>query len=94
MTVIDATVTQHTDLIADHPLIEVSQLTSPEIIVDHIHIHPTYPQDEICIGHTHISAGKPHLRKNPRVKIEDPHMDYYSSDDHSSYSGEKADHLN
>ena len=29
-----------------------------------------------------------------RVKIEDPLMDYYSSGDHSSDSGEEADHLN
>ena len=29
-----------------------------------------------------------------RVKIEDPPTDYYSSDDHSSDSGEDLDHLN
>ena len=27
------------------------------------------------------------------MKIEDPQMDYYSSDDHSSNSGEETDHL-
>ena len=32
--------------------------------------------------------------KNLRVKIEDPHMDYYSYDEHSSDSGEESDHLN
>ena len=29
-----------------------------------------------------------------KVKIEDPHMDYYSSDDHSSDFGEECDPLN
>ena len=29
-----------------------------------------------------------------KVKIEDQHTDYYSSDDHSSDSGEDSDHLN
>ena len=28
-----------------------------------------------------------------RVKIEGPNMDYYSSDEHSSDSGEESDHL-
>ena len=32
------------------------------------------------------SQGKPHPKKNPRVKVEDPHTDYYSSDDHYSDS--------
>ena len=84
--------THHTDLIMDHPHIEVHQLTTP-LPVDHNHVHTTNPQGEICIGHTHIpsrSRGKPHLKKNPRVKIEDPHMDYYSSGDHSSDSGEEV----
>ena len=56
ITVIDPTTTHHTNLIADHPHIEVPQLTTPEIIVDHIHIHPTNPQGEIHIGHTHTSS--------------------------------------
>ena len=97
ITVIEPAMTHHTDLIIDHPHIEVSQLTTPEITVDHIHIHPTNPQDKICIGHTCTPAdheANHTTRKNPRVKIEDPHMDYYSSDDHSSDSGEEADHLN
>ena len=46
----------HTDLITDHPHIEVLQLTTPEIVADHIQIHPSNPQDEICIGHTHSPA--------------------------------------
>ena len=29
-----------------------------------------------------------------KVKIEDPHMDYYGSDDHSSNSGVESDPLN
>ena len=40
------------------------------------------------------SNGKSHLKKNLRMKIKDPHMDYYSSDGHSSDSGEESDHLN
>ena len=48
---IDPTTTHHINSITDqaHP-------TTPEIEVDHIHIHPTNPQDEICIGHTCIPA--------------------------------------
>ena len=34
------------------------------------------------------------LKKNLRMTIEDPHTDYYSSDEHSSDSGEEADYLN
>ena len=29
-----------------------------------------------------------------KVKIEDLHTDYYSSDDHFNYSGEESDPLN
>ena len=43
ITVIGPATTHHTDLITDHPHIEVPQLTTPEITVDHIHIHPTNP---------------------------------------------------
>ena len=43
ITAIDPTATHHTDPTADHPHIEVLKLTTPEIIVDHIHIHPTNP---------------------------------------------------
>ena len=48
--------THHTDLITDHPHIQVLHLATPEIKVDLIHIHPTNPQDEICIGPTHTPA--------------------------------------
>ena len=53
ITVIDPIVTHQTNLIADHPHIEVPQPTTPEIIADHIHIHCTNPQGEFCICHTH-----------------------------------------
>ena len=43
ITAIDPTMTHHTNLITDHPHIEVLQLTTPDIVVDHIHIHPTNP---------------------------------------------------
>ena len=56
ITVINPAMIHHTDLIADQPHIEVPQLITPEIIVDHIHIHPTNPQGGIHIGHTHIPA--------------------------------------
>ena len=38
-------------------------------------------------SHSSRSWEKPHPKKNTRVKIEDPHMDYYSSNDHSSDLG-------
>ena len=56
ITAINPALTPHTELITDHPHIEVLQLTTPEIIVDHDHVHPTNPQGEICIGHTHTPA--------------------------------------
>ena len=43
ITVIVPTVTHHTDIITDHSHIEVPELTTPEIAVDHIQIHPTNP---------------------------------------------------
>ena len=46
----------HTNPIADHLHLEVPQLTTPEIKVDHIHIHPTNPPGDICTGHIHIPA--------------------------------------
>ena len=55
ITVISPTMTHHTNLIADHPHIEVPQLTTPEIIVDHIHMYPTNLQGEICMSHSHFS---------------------------------------
>ena len=52
---IDPAMTHHTNPTTDHPHI-VLQLTTPEIIVDHIHIHPTNPQGEIPTGYIHIPA--------------------------------------
>ena len=37
---------------------------------------------------------RPHPKKKMQVKIEDPHTDYYSFDDHSSDRGEDSDPLN
>ena len=64
---IDPTVTHHINPTTDHQHREVSHHTTPEIAVD-IPIHPTTPQDEICIGHpltpadhetNHITRGTP-----------------------------------
>ena len=41
LTAIDLAMTHHTDHIADQPHIEVHQLTTQEIAVDHPHDHPT-----------------------------------------------------
>ena len=35
-----------------------------------------------------------HPKTNMKVKTDDPHTDYYSSDDHSSDSREESDPLN
>ena len=67
---------------------------------DHSRSHscPSYKSSrwDLHRSHSHSSRswGKPHLKNNLMVKIEDPHMDYYSSDEHSSDSGEEANHLN
>ena len=37
---------------------------------------------------------RPYPKKNMKVKIADPHADYYSSDDHSSDSEEESNLLN
>ena len=50
---IDPTVTHHTDYTADHLHTEAHHHTTLDTKVAHIHIHPTNPQDEIHIGHTH-----------------------------------------
>ena len=98
VTSINPTATHHIDNIADDPCIEVLWVTTPEITVDHTHDHPTNLQDEMDVhrssSHSSRSWGKPHLKKNPRVKSKDPHMDFYSSDEHSSDSGEDSNHLN
>ena len=61
-----------------------------------MHDHPTdLPRHESCQMTSHSSrTRRPHPKKNMKVKIEDPHTDYYGSDDHSSDSGEDPDPLN
>ena len=53
VTAIDSTTTHHIDHTTDHPHTKAHPLTTPEIEVDHICIHPTIYQDEINVGHTH-----------------------------------------
>ena len=53
---INPTGTHHTNLIADHPHIDVLQLTAPENVVDHIHINPTNLQGKIHTSYIHIPA--------------------------------------
>ena len=89
--------THHINHITDHPDIEALQVINPAITVGHIHNHPTYlPRHESCRSSSQSSGTrrKLHPKKNMRVKIEDPHTDYYSCDDHSSDSGEDFDPLN
>ena len=85
-TAIDLTMTHHINYITDHPHIEVLQLTNPEINVDHTHGYPTDLQGKTRTDQVHIPAGykENHIKENPSVKIKDPHMYYYNSDDHSS----------
>ena len=56
VTAINPPGTHHTNHTADHLCTKVPHPTTPEIDVDHIHIHSTNPQDEICRGHTHTPA--------------------------------------
>ena len=87
----------HTDPIADCPHTEVLQLTTQR---DHSRSHwcPSYKSSRWDLhrsqSHSSRSWSKPYIKKNLRVKMEDPHTNYYSSDDHSCDSGEIADHLN
>ena len=54
ITAINPTSTHHTYLITDHPHMEVLQLTTPEIEVDHAHNLPTNLQGETHTNHIHI----------------------------------------
>ena len=45
-------------------------------------MHPSRTQD------------KSHDKRNPRVMIDDPQMDFYMYDDNSSDSKDDPDHLN
>ena len=56
VTAIDPTAAHHTDHITDYPPVEVLQLTTPEIIVDHTHDHPTNLQVETHTDQIHIPA--------------------------------------
>ena len=49
---INPATTHHINPTTDHPCTKVPHHTTPEFKVNHIHIHPTKPQDKICIGHT------------------------------------------
>ena len=81
-TAIDLSATHHINHTIGHAHTEAHPHTTPEIEVAHVHVHPTGHQDKIQVGTTCTPAN--HTTKNTRVKIEDPHTDYYSSDDHSS----------
>ena len=48
VTAINLPTTHHINLIADHLHIEVIQLTTPGITVDHTHDHPTNLQGKTC----------------------------------------------
>ena len=48
--------THNTNHLADHPHIEVLQLSTPEIAVDHAQDHPTYLQGETYTDQIHIPA--------------------------------------
>ena len=69
-----------TEITADHVLDQPTiQLRKPHINLHHI------PEDHKV---KHIP------KKNSGVTIDDPQMDFYSSDNHSSDSEEDSDHLN
>ena len=98
----DPTVTHHTDHTANPSHTTAHQATPPRTAVDYIHAHPT---NCLSIVHTkryhtvqdHTSTKeteKSHLRRNMKVQIEEPPLDYYSSDDHFTDSEEESDSLN
>ena len=56
----------------------------------------TNPPEKADTKLHHIPRGhkaKTHTKRNSRVTIDDPQMDYYSLDDHSGDSEEDSDHL-
>ena len=90
----DLAMTHHTSHITDYPNIEAFQVINPDITGDHIHDHPTNLQDiEVCWSDSYSSRVRrsSHPKKNMKVKTEDPHSDYYSSNDHFSKSGGDSD---
>ena len=62
------------------------------------HSRPSYQSSRheslISDSYSSRTRRRPHPKKNMEVKIEDPHTDHYSLDDHSSESGEESDPLN
>ena len=85
--------THHIGHIADYPNIEALQVIHPNI-----HSQPSYRSSRYeshwTNSHSSRMRRRPHPKKNMKVKIEDPHTDYYSCNDHSSDSGEDSDPLN
>ena len=81
---------------SDHPHTEAHHHTTP--YQSCACSHPSYKSSRQDSHRSHLqssrSQSKPHHKKNTKVKIEDPNMNYFSSDDHSSDSGEETDHLN
>ena len=64
---------------------------------DHKPTQHTNQKRKPCINLHPIPAevkAKLHDKRNLRVIIDDPHMDFYSSEDNSSGSEEDSDHLN
>ena len=53
---IDPAMTHHINHIADHPHLEVLQLTNPEITIDHTQDHPTNLQSRTHTDQVHIPA--------------------------------------
>ena len=87
------TVTPH---IADHLHIGANQLTH-RTAADHNPIqHTNQVRKNLHKSSSHPSRaqGKLHDKRNPRVTIDDPHMNFYSSADNSSDSEEDSEHLN
>ena len=74
------------------------QATTVGITVDCTPNHLTDCQNIVHTKKGSYSSGsyssqgnqKSHLRRNTKVQIEEPQLDYYSSDDHSTDSGEES----
>ena len=62
------------------------------------HCHSAYRPSKTTmhksLSHPSRSSGNLHDRRNPRVTIDDPEMDFHSSEDNSSDSDHDQDHLN
>ena len=96
-TATELTMTHHTSYIADHPHITALQVIDPKIC-SRSHSWPCYQSSrhDSCRSDSYTSRTRrrPHPKKNMKVKIEDLHTNYYSSNDHSSDSEEESDPLN